>query len=341
MRRKLSLLLVLTVAAVSGSPLIAGDGIQVSSPPIIVQASPYWGYIYSPYGDVIRAQGDFLIKHEQARLLREKVSQAKLVTRKRELEHIIWERDWRYRYWSQERAIAKKTRFEAAIEQENAGIASGWSLNVLRQYLIEHEADASSGLSVAIPSETLAHIHVTSKEHEGCATGLLKSQTLPWPYLLRLDDFAETREQVERLYRRIRKGTAAGRLPGPADMDQLLGGLDELDKHCVAAVRTGQKGQTRIDGDFILAKRFLTDLRGNVEMLKDNPKALRIYCERLPARNVAELIAYMKTQGLEFDKALRNDERFYHALHLLLVDEVKRIRSEKGLLEQSPGQQPG
>src|SRR5690349_12035067 len=65
---------------------------------VVAAPSPYWGYTYAPYlgvGDIIRARGDFLIKKEEAALLREDVRQKKLETHRKQLEHWEWVRDFR------------------------------------------------------------------------------------------------------------------------------------------------------------------------------------------------------------------------------------------------------
>jgi hypothetical protein len=311
----------------ASSRLTAQDTTGVpSEPTIVIRPSAYWGYSWSPYGDVIRATGDFLIKQQESRLLREQVRRAKLVTRKLELEHVTWERDWHYQDWLHRRDIARKSALEAALDQETGNIFTGTSLNELRRYLIEHGDDAGRG-SAPIPPGVLDHVQLTTVQHEGRCTGLLKGAALAWPYLLRLDDFTDNREQADVLFTKIRQSTRAGRLPTTRDMEHLLRALHGLDDQYVAFLRASYDRPTRSGSDFYLARRFLNDLRGSVEMLKEDPKALEIYSGPLPGQTVGELVAYMQKEGLLFAKAMRGDERFYQGLHAAMVEEVNRLRS--------------
>jgi hypothetical protein len=292
----------------------------------MLRPSAYWGYSWSPYGDVIRAAGDFLIKTQKSRLLREQVRQTKLETRKAELEHITWERDWHYRDWLHRRDITRKTALEQALDQETGNIFAGTSLNELRKYLIERGNPDGPG-ATAIPPGVLDHIQVTTVQDEGRSTGLLRGAALAWPYLLRLDHFTDKRQEVDTLFTKIGQRARAGRLPDTRDMERFAQALHELDDQYVAYLRASYNRPTRSGGDFYLSRRFLNDLRASAEMLKEDPKALEIYCQPLPAQTVGELIAYMKKEGLIFTKAMRGDERFYQVLHGAMVEEVNRVRS--------------
>src|SRR5947209_3348074 len=73
--------------------------------PVVQVPSPYWGYTYSyhpAYGDylhgaadVIRSQARFIVAKQEANILREKYFQEKFVTRRKEVEHWLWERDFK------------------------------------------------------------------------------------------------------------------------------------------------------------------------------------------------------------------------------------------------------
>src|SRR5262249_38607561 len=68
---------------------------------IVTAPSPYWGYTRSPYGsylhgvaDLTRANAEYLVRTQEAAQEREKTRRMKLETRKAELEHIRWEKNF-------------------------------------------------------------------------------------------------------------------------------------------------------------------------------------------------------------------------------------------------------
>src|SRR5205807_1475369 len=123
--------------------------------------SPYWGYVYNPYGDIIRAQGDFLIKKQEAALLREEVRRSKLKTRRAQLEEWEWERDFLATARRNERERVQRREVEYNRDSPAfAEIIGGEALNTLFDDLRRRPILAAEG-STPIDAEWLAHVHFT------------------------------------------------------------------------------------------------------------------------------------------------------------------------------------
>src|SRR5262249_47495411 len=153
---------------------------------VVQVPSPYWGYTYShsffSYGDylhgaadVIRSQGQFIINKQQANYLHEKYLQEKLTTRRKELEHWVWERELRNEANDRERERILKAEIKRdELDPPQTQILAGSSLNRLLAQL-KQEPNLSRSRSVAVQKEWLPDIHVTFvRTGTGGNIGLLK-----------------------------------------------------------------------------------------------------------------------------------------------------------------------
>jgi len=214
--------------------------------------SPYWGYTYNPYAstlrgiasvghaqaNIIRAQGEFLVNREQAALVREQVRVAKLETRKKELEHWEWEREFKAGALERERdriravEVDRSRKFPPASE-----ILAATALNALLNEL--KAQPALPGDSTPIEPEWLAHIHVASPA--GGHLGLLKHDRIHWPLMLRTSEFKNERENVESLIEQARRDAANKGLTGE-EILLLRQLLSSLQRRADTATRSGIAG---------------------------------------------------------------------------------------------------
>jgi hypothetical protein len=306
----------------------AGDQSSETDPyktVVVSVPSPYWGYTYHPYvsplhglADVTRAQGDFLIKQEQAALLRERVRQKKLETRRKELEQWEWERAFRFEANERQRerirqAALKRSRNDPPLTE----IWSATSLNVLLRDLQKHSG--SPGLSVAIDKEGLAHIHVTSGRAGNL--GLLKGDKIPWPLLLRTPDLADQRKPIDELLARV-KGQAIKGDVTAEDVFTLRRRVAALQARLKGSLRKRADDPAWNPGTYINAQRFLRQVDNALTMLEQPDAAY--YLKPPKGKTVAELVQYMKEKGLQFAPATVGSERHYVALHTALAEESRR-----------------
>jgi hypothetical protein len=297
--------------------------------------SPYWGYTFTPYvatplhgvAEIARARGDFLIKREQAALLREQVRQDKLVTRRLQLEHWEWECDLLAGSRNRERERVRQAEVERGRTfPPLTEILAAVSLNSLRDELVKRPDLPAAG-STPVEAEWLAHVHVTV-DGRGNA-GLLKGDKIFWPQLLLRADFADSRAKIKQLLDSAKKQVLGS--PGFVQVNPEV--LREL-RQCVAGCRERVHAEIR-RGDtpgwgwrhFIGAKRFLQEVDDTIFLL-ERPDAA-YYLSPLRGSTVAELVAHMKKEGVRFAPATVGCERAYIALHRALADELTRLQNQQ------------
>jgi hypothetical protein len=275
--------------------------------------------------DVIRAQGNFLINEKQADLLRENVRQKKLKTRRQELEEWEWERAFRMEANERQRERIRVVALKRSLnDPPPTEIWSAHSLNVLLRHLKEHPD--SPGASVAIDPARLAHIHVTS----GMAgnVGLLKGDKIPWPLLLRTSDLADERKQMDELLARVKRQVVKGEVSAD-DLIALRRRVADLAKQLKESLRKKASDPAWNPGSYINAKQFLRQVDDALTML-EKPDA-KYYLKPPEGKTVAELVQYMKDNGLSFAPATVGSERHYVALRDALAEESRRVGADSEL----------
>ena len=297
--------------------------------------SPYWGYAYNPYGsylhgaaDLTRAQGDFLIKKQESFLLREKVRQEKLVTRRAQFEHWDWERNFvlaangRYREQVRLANVERSRNNPPSIEIYTAN-----PLNFLYDELAKRPALPIAG-STAINPDMLTHINITVDGNGN--VGLLKGEKIFWPGLFFLPEFADERKELDQLLARCKEEavlSTGSRRADPAALHELQRALDACQAHVRKVTRLGKGDSDHSVSDLIEARRHLKQLDDAIAVFKKPDAAF--YLNSLQGKCVAELVANMKKEGVRFAPATRGCERFYSILWHALKDELTRIDGGK------------
>jgi hypothetical protein len=324
----------LTLLALVGLAGLAGSAhaqdLNPYNTPVMSTPSPYWGYTYSPYAsalhgvaDVIRSQGQYLVNKEQATMMREKNRQEKITTRRKEVEHWVWEREFKAEAAKKERLrIQEEEREKSRTAPPLGEVLSAYSLNFLLQEL-KQKPGLSTNASTPVDSEWLLHIHVTYvTSGAGGNVGLLKGDQVPWALLLRSQPYRSQRERVEELLNRAKQEVRNGGATTDT-LVELRKQLDSLEDRVHQDARSG-RGDLWTPGDFIRASRSLREIKSAAHMLEDTDAAF--YLDPLQGRTVAELVQFMKSKGLSFAPATAGAERFYIALHRALADEFNSQR---------------
>jgi hypothetical protein len=301
---------------------------------VVQVPSPYWGYTYWHYpyalgdylhgaADVIRSQGQLIINKQQANYLHEKYLQEKLTTRRKELEHWVWERELRNEANDRERERILQAEIKRdQLDPPQTQIFAGSSLNLLLAQL-KQETDLPPGGSVPVHKDWLPHIHVTFvRTGTGGNVGLLKGDHLSWPFLLRMEEFTPLREKIEQLIGQAKKEALAGavKIDTLAEARRQVATLESR----VAEESRANRNDLWSPSDFANAKRSLRELKAALQMLEREDAAF--YLTPLQGETVAELVEFMKSKGLNFAPATTGSERFYIALHRALASELTRVR---------------
>ncbi len=288
-------------------------------------SSPYWGYTYTPYlQNDWSGYGDFLIKRQQAAILREEVRQKKLETRKAELEHLEWEREFLAKYDNNERRRFRDAQVEYYRNfPPVTEIIDGGPLNSLYDELVKRP-DLSAGGSTPVKADWLSHIHYTVIGRGN--SGLLKSDRIFWPQLMRRRDFDADRRKIDRLLASARQKVQRGQNDAD-ELAELRAWVDDCEERIRAANKSGVHDPAWNPRHYIQAKQFLRTLEDTIVTL-ERPDAAQ-YLKPLQGETVAELVAYMRDKGLRFTHANVGDESAYVALHRALASEVTRMKGQE------------
>jgi hypothetical protein len=342
-------------------PLVALAALGAFAAPAAAQTTIVtrnWGYAYNPYGgylhgaaEVTRANADYLVRVQEAASLREDVRQKRLETRRKQLEHMAWERE----FFVQERlrtlernartGLELATKYATATEIYGAG-----PLNEIRKALAA-SGKLGDGESTALDPRMLSKVHIAVAG--GGNVGVLKDEAIFWPQLLNRAEFADDRKRLEDLLA-LAKHQAIERkriedLLEEAKQEKLdQKRIDELRdqlrkaqppdttevRNLVAAwSRRVDDERTRwyLDrsdngwrsGHFSEALRKLKEIDEAIRGL-ERPNAAN-YLKPLEAKTVAELVTYMEHNGLRFAAATDGGENAYMALHAAMAKEKERV----------------
>jgi hypothetical protein len=255
---------------------------------------------------------------QQARLEREKANQAHLQTRRSIAEEAEWERG---RMPDPEKVRERDAQAALSRARRDPPLTEVWSarsLNALLDHLSSQpRGQLAKGPNIPLDEETLKSINLAAGDSPANA-GLLKDDgKLQWPRSLQSPEFKEARTRLGRLMEEaVQKLKFNPNAPVPPGLlADMRNDLDALSRRLNGSVGELSPSQ------YIEARRFLNQVRDALAALGD-PK-VGAYLNpgwAGKARNVAELVDYLKSKGLRFAAATPGDEPAYAALYRALAD---------------------
>jgi hypothetical protein len=282
--------------------------------------APYW-FPYANFAgggltgaaNVINAQGEFEKQFQQARLLNQEVERSKLNTRRARIEQWQWERD---NLPTREDNLRRDqaTRLQLMLDfPTSLQVWNGTALNTIFAALKPLVQTGDPGPPVPLDPQLMEQVGFTMG---GVNTGiglLRNGPNLPWPSVLKAEDFDAPRAEIDRLMRTAYEQLAAGNLDGKILL-QVNTGLDQLEAKVRGMVETMLPTQN------VQARRFVRQLRDTVRALQ-RPDAAALYAANrgVPAASVGELVQTMMARGLTFAPAVSGAEPAYDALHAAMV----------------------
>jgi hypothetical protein len=282
--------------------------------------NPYAGYADPYYGalrgvsDVIRAQSQLMLDQERARMLREQAIQAKLETRKKQVETDLWIKANTPTYSDEQARIAKNILKRIQTHATSGEIWSGAALNILLNDLANHRAGAKTAVgALPVEEEVLRHLNV-SKSGVG-DLGLLRNEgRFTWPAALRdLVEKGERRDMELQAQQLVSQGAS-----GKVD-ENLLSDL----KTNVARLRKDllAKGTDLPTTQYVESKRFLNSFEDALLALEKGDAMTYFNFQKYVAggKTVQEVANYLIERGLRFAPAVEGDEAAYTALHSVLA----------------------
>ncbi|HVS38161.1 MAG TPA: hypothetical protein VMS17_21560 [Gemmataceae bacterium] len=273
---------------------------------------PSYGFL-SGTADVINAYGQFEMANQKARLTQTQADESRIDYRRRLIDEARYEQGL-LPTTEQLRQQELARNLEWARHQPPiTDVVSARTLNDLLNHLTS-DPTVGKGQNVPIPDDVLDRINVTSPMKVGASLGLLKAfkhdGKLHWPQGLLASDFDGARNQLtERLGSALSALTSSNR-PNEGTITDLHGDLNQL---------RAQLGKSEMSPtDYIAASSYLTQLDSTIRALEDE-NAVANFNNNFSAKNVAELVDYMKTKGLQFAPAAPGDDGAYWTLQQALV----------------------
>jgi hypothetical protein len=272
--------------------------------------NPYQGYL-SGAADVTKANAEYYQTIQQAKLLRQEAIRSSIQTRRAMIEEAEWER--------QHMPDPEKIR-QQALEKELERARSTpplqdiWdasALNALLRYLIAQQGQGMKPTNnVPLSEDTLDHINLTVGGTRA-NVGLLKNNAeLQWPLSLQRELFKEPRDRINALLRDAYKSAANGNKPDSSTISDLRHSYDKVKKTLSSNV-----DQLTPD-EYIEANKYLTDVNRAIDALKSaNVVRFLDGSWKAKAHNVAELVQFMRENGLWFAGATPKDTAAYVSLY--------------------------
>lgn len=277
-----------------------------------VNPFPYEGYLRG-VSSVIDAQTKYAIGSRRARLLNLEAERSKIDLRRQIFDQWLYERantptfeDRRQERWEQEVIHARRN-------PDLGEILSGRSLNTLLKHTINLLEQGKKGATIPLQSDVIAKVNVSSGA--GGNIGLLKDEgKLNWPLTLREDIFNEMRESFGQS---VGEAVAQAKQTGRVDTSIL--------KKMIADLKSMRQLLDKSIGDlspsqYIQGLRYLNQLDSGIKALQD-PEVAKYFSKKYAptGEDVAELVDYMRKNGLSFAPAVQGDTAAYKALHSSLV----------------------
>jgi hypothetical protein len=309
-----------------GSALTSATGLPLSGSGYDGGANPYTGY-GDPYGgglagtaDVINAQGKLVIQLETAKVIKEKAEQAKIDTRRRLFDEIMYERAHTPSFTDQqEKLMALNLRRSRDGTAAITEVYSGKALNDILADLkrLHSKKGDKPDVEMDLDPEILKQINVTGGGAGNI--GLLRNDgQLNWPLGLRdlkpADASKEIRSLLDSKALEAVRQAANGKVNAGVikDLQSNVNQLHKLLARNVSELPTNQ---------YIEAKRFLNNFDEAIKALQHREVG-NYFNETFKAKgkNVPDLVEHMLKKGLTFAPAMQGDEAAYQALHQALAN---------------------
>jgi hypothetical protein len=274
---------------------------------------PYGGGYWNGQAAALDAYGNLGIAQEQARVIREQSNQAKLVTKKKVLDLMAYERANTY-WYSDEQADIQAKQIEAAMNNPpTQEITSGRTLNTLLPFLDKIFAAGYRGPTFPVEPGVVKAINVTTGSGNG-SVGLLKDiNTVQWPTALA----GPTQEQLAAMLKQA-TDTALGGQPAPAAVQKISKTTDALEQEL--KVKCFQKHEVDT-GEYLEGTRFLERVREATKALKQPDVAQMLSGALGPQGDtVMGVVGSMASKGLKFAPAQPGQEGAYIAMYRAFVN---------------------
>jgi hypothetical protein len=275
--------------------------------------NPYQGYLQGA-ANLTRANAEYYQTISQAKLTRQEAIRSSIQTRRAFIEEAEWERQHmpdpeKIRQQALEREL-DRARSTPPLQD----IWDGTALNALLRYLIAQQGQGMKGPNVPLSEDTLDHINPTVGGTRANVGLLRNNAELLWPLSLQRESFKEPREKLNSLIRDAYKSAANGNKPDNATISDLRHNYEQLKKKLSSNI-----DQLTPD-EYIEANKYLNDVNRAIDALKSTSVSRLLDGSwKNKVHNVAELVQYMRENGLWFAAATPRDTAAYVSLYYALA----------------------
>lgn len=279
----------------------------------------YGGFYPGPVGGayygqaaLVSATGELMVQREQAYQEREKANQAKLETKKKSFEEMMYEK-------ANTATLTENLQYESSLANQRlmaspvpAEITSGKTLNAMMPMIKQLAIKGTQGPPISLDQDKLKHINVTVGK-DGVSLGMLSGggNNLDWPLSLQGPRQKKIASEIPVAVSQARGGSLDAKLY--REIKTELNSLNE-------DLRKKFHKEEIDGGEYLEGKRFLDPLTQSFDALR-SPASQRVLDGSYTAkgRNVPELASYMTQNGLSFTACNPGDEAYYYALHDMFV----------------------
>lgn len=275
--------------------------------------NPYQGYL-SGAASITNANAQYQLTIQQAKLLRQESIRSSIQTRRAMIEELEWERAHmpdpeKIRQQGLERELSRARNSPPPTE-----IWSATSLNALLRHLIAQQGRGAPGPRVPLSEDIVNHIRVTVGDSRGNIGLIQDSGNLQWPLPLMNGVFKEPRESINSLMSTAFKSANSGTAPDSSTISDLRAQYEKFRRTLDANV------DKLTPDEFTRANRYLNNVKNTITALKD-PNVINYFNNNWKpnAKNVGELVQFMREKGLWFAPATPKGEAAYVALYYALA----------------------
>jgi hypothetical protein len=304
-----------TGAGYAGGIAGAPYGGSSSYSPYNYNSDPYAGYLRGS-ADVLKAQGQFVVDVQQSKQKKEQAEQAKIDTRRKLFDEILYERMHTLSFAERQEKIAalrlRRSQSTASVTE----VRSGQALNILLKDLKKLHGRRSHGPQIDLDPKILKQINVVGAGRGNI--GLLRNEgQLTWPLGLR--DLKPTDLAHAIRITLEKKAFIAVRQAANGEVDtgllkDLAANIKKLHKLLARNVNELPTNQ------YLEAKRYLNNLDEAITALA-SPDVANYFNGTWVAKGktIQDLVSYMTNQGLDFAPGVSGDEAAYQALYSALA----------------------
>jgi hypothetical protein len=294
---------------------------------------PYGGYGNSYYvqsplsgqAEVINATGNYIQATEKARIEREQANQAKIDTKRKTFDEMMYEKANRPSYAEEQEQNKYLLIRRVMAQPTDVEIKTGKAQNILLPYLQDLNSHGVQGPSVPLDQEQLKLVNVKPGLSDSVDVGVLRTGgKVFWPVALLGSD----QKKMDELLPQAVQQTIKGRVD-PTTYKTIRTTIKKMQDGLGPRLFVKEEIDS---GEYLEAKHFLEALDKAVASLT-NPAARRFLDGSLCAegRTVPELVEDMTSKGLTFAPCNPGDESAYLALHNAMVAYANGAQSTIGL----------